>query len=71
MRAARDAVGKTQQYDRGGTIEELTESCLKETGFPAPSPQWDLEPYGPHMSLAYVKEWYARMRKTKGWVLQS
>jgi 5-oxoprolinase (ATP-hydrolysing) len=71
MMAARDAVGKAQQYDRGGTIEELTESCLKETGLPAPSPQWELEPYGPHMLLPYVKEWYARMKEARGWMLQS
>ncbi|KAL2834324.1 Hydantoinase/oxoprolinase-domain-containing protein [Aspergillus cavernicola] len=67
--AAHDAVGKVTAYDRGGSLAELKESCLKETGLPAPSPQWEAELYGPHMSLPYVKEWYARMNEVKGWEL--
>ncbi|KAF7131361.1 hypothetical protein CNMCM5793_004532 [Aspergillus hiratsukae] len=70
MMAARAAASKTLQYDKKGTIEELTASCLKETGLPAPRPQWELEPYGPHLSLPCVKDWYARMKEAKGWELQ-
>lgn len=45
-------------YDRGGTIAELVASCEKETGFPAPKPQWEDVLYGPHVALDYVKDWY-------------
>ncbi|EAU29428.1 conserved hypothetical protein [Aspergillus terreus NIH2624] len=61
--AARDAGGATDQYDRGGSIEELRKSCLEETGLPPPRPQWEQELYGPHVRIPYVQEWYARMRK--------
>ncbi|KAL4809453.1 Hydantoinase/oxoprolinase-domain-containing protein [Aspergillus unguis] len=56
-------------YDRGGSLDELRESCLTETGLAAPSPQWEQELYGPHVSLPYVKEWYSRMKEVKGWGL--
>ncbi|THC89051.1 hypothetical protein EYZ11_011500 [Aspergillus tanneri] len=69
MMAARDPAEKTLEYDRGGTMEELRKSCLKETGLPVPSPQWELEPYGPHVQLPYVKEWFLRMKEAKGWEL--
>jgi 5-oxoprolinase (ATP-hydrolysing) len=56
--AGRDAKAyKEQVYDRGGSLAELTESSLKETGLPAPRPQWVKDPYGPHVALPYVKEW--------------
>ncbi|GES66475.1 hydantoin utilization protein A [Aspergillus terreus] len=61
--AACDARGATPQYDRGGSIDELRKSCLEETGLPPPRPQWEQELYGPHVSIPYVQEWYARMRK--------
>ncbi|KAL4948746.1 Hydantoinase/oxoprolinase-domain-containing protein [Aspergillus filifer] len=56
-------------YDRGGTLMELRESCLKETGLAPPEAQWDAELYGPHVSLPYVQEWYSRMKEDKGWGL--
>ncbi|THC96896.1 hypothetical protein EYZ11_003613 [Aspergillus tanneri] len=70
IKAARDPAGKALEYDRGGTIEELRKSCLKETGLPAPSPQWELDPYGPHMQIPYVKERFLQMKEAKGWKLQ-
>ncbi|KAL4886393.1 Hydantoinase B/oxoprolinase-domain-containing protein [Aspergillus karnatakaensis] len=70
MAVSRNEAGpQTEGYDRGGSMEELRESCLKETGLPAPSPQWEKEPYGPHVGLPYVKEWYARMKEVRGWDL--
>ncbi|KAL5342310.1 Hydantoinase/oxoprolinase-domain-containing protein [Aspergillus crustosus] len=71
MVSSRDeAGGQIEGYDRGGSLEELRESCLRETGLAAPSPQWELEPYGPHVGLPYVKEWYTRMKDVKGWKLE-
>lgn len=49
-------------YDRGGTLPELIERCRAETGLEAPRPQWEEEPYGPHVALGYVKGWYERMK---------
>ncbi|KAE8369189.1 Hydantoinase B/oxoprolinase-domain-containing protein [Aspergillus caelatus] len=69
MKEARDALGQTPEYDRGGSMEELRESCLRETGLPAPSPQWELDPYGPHVRLPYVRDWFTRMKEVKGWEL--
>ncbi|KAF1940140.1 hypothetical protein EJ02DRAFT_424240 [Clathrospora elynae] len=48
--------------DRGGTMSELMARCEEETGLKAPRPQWEMQPYGPHSGLKYVKEWYERMR---------
>lgn len=70
MMAARGPVEATERYDRGGSLEELRESCLQETGLPAPSPQWELDLYGPHVRLPYVQEWFARMKEVKGWELE-
>lgn len=50
-------------YNRGGTIGELMAKCEEETGLKAPRPQWEKDPYGPHVGLAYVKNWYKRMRE--------
>lgn len=50
-------------YNRGGTLEELVATCFQETGQQPPRPQWVEEPYGPHVALPYVKEWYVRMRE--------
>ncbi|KAE8381930.1 Hydantoinase/oxoprolinase-domain-containing protein [Aspergillus bertholletiae] len=69
MKDARDVLGQVPEYDRGGTMEELRESCLRETGLPAPNPQWELDPYGPHMRLPYVRDWFTRMNEAKGWDL--
>ncbi|KAF7587645.1 hypothetical protein BBP40_006900 [Aspergillus hancockii] len=70
MKDAQDALGQVSEYDRGGSMDELRALCLKETGLPAPSPQWELDPYGPHMRLPYVKDWFSRMREVKGWTLE-
>ncbi|KAL4978330.1 Hydantoinase/oxoprolinase N-terminal region-domain-containing protein [Aspergillus desertorum] len=67
MMAARSEAD--QGYDRGGSLEELKESCLMETGLPPPNPQWEQELYGPHVALPYVQDWYSRMKEVKGWVL--
>lgn len=69
MRIAREQLQDMPFYDRGGGIEDLRASCLAETGLPAPTPQWELDPYGPHAGLQYVRGWYARMRQEKGWKL--
>ncbi|RAL13402.1 uncharacterized protein BO97DRAFT_450087 [Aspergillus homomorphus CBS 101889] len=70
LAAARDAAGGLKEdYDRGGTIEELRQSCLKETGLAPPSPQWDVDLYGPHMRIPYVQEWYKQMKEAGGWNL--
>ncbi|KAH5610757.1 hypothetical protein HBI26_022920 [Parastagonospora nodorum] len=50
-------------YNRGGTIRELMAKCEEETGLKPPRPQWEKDPYGPHVGLEYVKNWYKRMRK--------
>ncbi|KAE8155063.1 Hydantoinase/oxoprolinase-domain-containing protein [Aspergillus avenaceus] len=69
IRDSRDALGQQPEYDRGGSMDELRQPCLKETGLPAPSPQWELDPYGPHVRLPYVREWFTRMRDERGWNL--
>ncbi|KAL4989308.1 hypothetical protein BDW68DRAFT_176042 [Aspergillus falconensis] len=56
-------------YDRGGSLQELKDTCLKETGLPPPNPQWKQELYGTHMALPYVQDWSSRMKKAKGWGL--
>jgi 5-oxoprolinase (ATP-hydrolysing) len=50
-------------YNRGGTITEIMASCEEETGLKPPRPQWEKDPYGPHVGLNYVKGWYKRMRE--------
>lgn len=57
-------------YDRGGTLAELKKKCLEETGLPAPTPQWAEDPYGSHVNVPYVKDWYKTMRETGDWVLE-
>jgi 5-oxoprolinase (ATP-hydrolysing) len=65
---ARDAAGGVKQgYDRGGSIGELRESCQKETGLAPPSPQWEVDLYGPHVRIPYVQEWYKKMKGAGGW----
>ncbi|PSN64991.1 hypothetical protein BS50DRAFT_589448 [Corynespora cassiicola Philippines] len=71
MREERKATGYTEDlsYDRGGSMRELMARCEEETGLPAPRPQWEKNPYGPHVGLPYVKDWYAKMREEglEGW----
>ncbi|OAL04554.1 hypothetical protein IQ06DRAFT_323605 [Phaeosphaeriaceae sp. SRC1lsM3a] len=56
-------------YNRGGNIDELMAACVEETGLKPPRPQWEKDPYGPHVGLPYVKNWYEKMRKEgmSGW----
>lgn len=65
--AVRGAAALSRQYNRGGTLAELAASYTKETGRPALQPQWKKDPYGPHVALPYVQEWYKTMRKNNGW----
>ena len=44
-------------------MTKVLEECEKETGLKAPRPQWEKNPYGPHVGLPYVKEWYKKMRE--------
>lgn len=61
--------GEERAYNRGGSLEQLVAKCLEETGQRAPRPQWVGEPWGPHVGLGYVREWYERMRERgyEGW----
>lgn len=65
MREQRKGTGYNEElsYDRGGRMKELMAACEQETGLKAPRPQWEKNPYGPHVGLEYVKNWYAKMRK--------
>ncbi|KAJ5519179.1 hypothetical protein N7453_001601 [Penicillium expansum] len=69
LRMERSQLTESSIYDRGGTLEQLRETCLQETGLEAPLPQWETEIYGPHAGLAYVQEWFNGMRDRKGWEL--
>ncbi|KAJ6044737.1 uncharacterized protein N7446_002931 [Penicillium canescens] len=69
MRIERAQLEEIPIYDRGGSLEELSGTCLQETGLEAPIPQWETDIYGPHAGLAYVKDWYTGMRTQKGWKL--
>lgn len=66
-RKARDAAGQPPQHDRGGSMARLRGSCLAKTGLDAPRSQWDLDSYGPHVKLPYVRDWYRHMRDVQGW----
>ncbi|KAK2733748.1 hypothetical protein FQN55_003155 [Onygenales sp. PD_40] len=73
MRAAKLSLSSGKEegeelFDRGGTLDELRASCLEETGLPAPIPQWEKDPYGPHVKLPYVEGWFKEMRGEGGWV---
>ena len=69
MRIERSQLSESSIYDRGGSIEELRETCLQETGLDAPLPQWETDIYGPHSGLKYVQDWFTGMRSSKGWEL--
>lgn len=66
MREERGRTGHSDNMsiDRGGTIRELMAKCEEETGLKPPRPQWEKNPYGPHVGLPYVKEWYKKMRES-------
>jgi 5-oxoprolinase (ATP-hydrolysing) len=65
MREDRKGTGWSEEvsYNRGGTMRELIARCEEETGLKPPKPQWEKDPYGPHVGLEYVKKWYSRMRE--------
>lgn len=50
-------------YDHGGSLQQLRESCLEETGMAPPMPPWEVDPYGPHVGFEYVKKWFEKKRK--------
>lgn len=56
-------------YNRGGSLEQLRVKCIEETGLPAPRPQWSEDPYGPHMTLPFVQDWYRQKREHGDWIL--
>ncbi|KAF2748554.1 hypothetical protein M011DRAFT_493847 [Sporormia fimetaria CBS 119925] len=65
MREERKKTGWSadNSYDRGESMQKIIETCEQETGLKAPRPQWEKDPYGPHVGLPYVKNWYKRMRR--------
>lgn len=69
-RAAAQAGKEPPLYNRGGSLAELRDSCLDETGLPPPEPQWAEDPYGPHVAVPYVVDWYRTMREKGGWDLE-
>ncbi|KAL1385273.1 Hydantoinase/oxoprolinase-domain-containing protein [Phyllosticta capitalensis] len=69
IQAARPAGWSDVSYDRGGSLEEIMAKAEEETGLKAPRPQWERDPYGPHMNEPYVKNWFKTMRERGGWQL--
>ncbi|KAH8431044.1 uncharacterized protein LDX57_008705 [Aspergillus melleus] len=67
MKKLRDATGQRPQYDRSGSMAQLMDTCFNETGLDPPRPQWELDPYGPHVKPPYVSNWFSHMRAAKGW----
>ncbi|KAI9926960.1 hypothetical protein ASPWEDRAFT_55280 [Aspergillus wentii DTO 134E9] len=68
LRAVRDSVDSSSiSYDRGGDLRALRDACLEETGLAAPTPLWEMEPYGPHVGLEYVQQWFDSRRRDAGW----
>ncbi|KAH9902046.1 hydantoin utilization protein-like protein A [Xylariomycetidae sp. FL2044] len=57
-------------YNRGGTLDELRARSVRDTGLPAPVPQWVEEPYGAHARLPYVADWYEERRAEGDWKLE-
>jgi 5-oxoprolinase (ATP-hydrolysing) len=70
IRSSRGPEYSEISYDRGGSIEELLRTCKEETGLDPPTKQWETEPYGPHVALPYVQEWYKKMKEKGGWELE-
>lgn len=64
MKLERKGQVDEEGYNRGGTIGDLMAKCEEETGLKAPRPQWEKDPYGPHVGLEYVQKWYKRMRES-------
>lgn len=69
IKNARPADWSEITYNRGGSIQELVDRCMEETSLPPPRMPWEKSPYGPHVALPYVQNWYKKMRETKGWEL--
>jgi 5-oxoprolinase (ATP-hydrolysing) len=59
-------------YNRGapGGLAELRARSLAETGLPPPKAQWEEDPYGPHMQLQYVQDWYKTRREEGDWKVE-
>ncbi|KAK9785618.1 putative Hydantoin utilization protein A [Seiridium cardinale] len=57
-------------YNRGGTLDELRDRSVEDTGLPAPVAQWTEDPYGAHVQLPYVKSWYETRRAEGDWKLE-
>jgi 5-oxoprolinase (ATP-hydrolysing) len=68
--AARPGKWNAGLYNRGGSLAELREKCLEETGLKAPIPQWETYPCGPHVAVPYVQDWYKTMREKGNWDLE-
>lgn len=60
----------TAIYNRGASMAYLRQNCLEETGLPAPKPQWEDKPYGPHMVIPNVQQWYAAKQESGDWILE-
>ncbi|EOO02652.1 putative hydantoin utilization protein a protein [Phaeoacremonium minimum UCRPA7] len=69
MRAQRPTTWGDLTYNRGGTLKEVLADAEMETGQTAPKPVWEETPYGPHVALPYVKNWYKMMREQEGFIL--
>lgn len=69
MSAARPETWGDLTYNRGGSLNEILASAEAETGQKVPKPVWEETPYGPHVALPYVKDWYKKMREQNGFVL--
>ncbi|KAJ5473366.1 hypothetical protein N7475_002932 [Penicillium sp. IBT 31633x] len=69
MRMERGHLNEPPIYDRGGSIERLRDTCLQDTGLQPPRPQWEMDLYGPHAGLTYVRDWFVGMQARKGWEL--
>lgn len=63
-------VTNTSIYNRGGSLDELRAKSVEETGLPAPVPQWHQDPYGSHVQLQSVRDWYKLRRAEGDWKLE-
>ncbi|KAI1874585.1 hypothetical protein JX265_004793 [Neoarthrinium moseri] len=57
-------------YNRGGSLDELRARAVADTGLAAPAAQWLEDPYGAHVQLPYVREWYKQRRAEGDWTLE-
>lgn len=57
---AEQAKAAKELFNRGGTLQELRERCLQETGLVAPSPPSARRLHGPAAQLQSVRRLHAR-----------